>query len=258
MSLQFNQLDINDSIENIFIPQTRVEVAFNLNDTVPVVLPTHVLSCSYKANRMILYQTHPHILSSFEYETMDVATLVQKELNRVVRLGLKCRIEKFLNNYPVTEKIRENLLLVEYFPPMRKINLRTTYRLQTSYRFNVQGKIRFGGATYDSKKHFRVQDISVTGIGLSIPKELGEQKNPAMAFSVGDNLDIELTLEQVGLKEQTILLRGGIQIARKAESCNVNSGFIGARFVDLPPEDQEKLFQYIHEAQLYEIRNFKR
>ena len=257
MSLQFNQFDIDDTVDNIFMEETRIEVAFNLDSSLPIVLPTNIFKCNYEANRMLIYQTHPEILPSFKYDTMDVATLVEKELNQMTRVGLKCRIVKFLNNHKVSDRVTENFLLVEYFPPMRKVNLRTTYRLRTSYRFNVEGALRYKDRTYESGVHFTVQDISVTGAGLLLPKRMGKKENPLLNVPLNESIDVELTLTQAaeGKRPQKISISS--QVARKVMSFNVASGFMGVRFGDLSPEDQENLFQFIHDAQLYEIRNIK-
>lgn len=257
MSLHFNQFDIEEPVDHIFMEETRIEVAFNLESSIPIVLPTNIYKCKYESKRMLIYQTHPEILPSYKYDTMDIATLVEKELNQMSRVGLKCQIVKFLNNYQISDRVTENFILVQYFPPMRKVNLRTTYRLRTSYRFNVEGTLYYQDTTFESGKHFTVQDISVTGAGLLVPKNIGRKENPLLNVPLNKSMDLELTLTQVaeGKRPQKISTR--IDTARKVMSFNASSGFIGVRFGDLSAEDQENLFQFIHDAQLIEIRNIK-
>ena len=182
MSSHFNESDISgiqDTIEHIFQPGTKVEIVFDIDCESPVVFPTYILQCKYDSNTMILYQTRPEILPSFKYQTVDIATLLEGELNRKVRLGLKCKILKFLNNHKISDRVRENVLLIQYVPPMRKINLRSTFRLQTSYRFSVEGNIHVDDIIYLSGKDFSVRDISVTGIGLLVPKRAGKKETVA-------------------------------------------------------------------------------
>ena len=257
MSRQFNQSDIQNSIKDIFKPESRIEVAFNLDSPVPIVLPTNIYKCDYESNRMLIYQTHPEVLPSFKFDTMNIAMLLEQELNRMIRAGLPCKIVKFVNNYQVSERLKENLFLIEYFPPMKKINLRSTFRLRTSYRYSVEATICSDDVSYASGTDFSVQDISVTGIGLLVPKKIGKRDNPMLRISVDDMCDIEVKLERAESKERPHKISTAIKVSRKVISYNPLSGFIGAVFTDLSPEDQENLFQYIHEAQLYEIRNIK-
>lgn len=254
MNQEFNQSDIEDSIERVFFQETRIEVAFNLESDLPIVLPTRIHKCNYDSNRMLIYQPRPEVLPSFKYETMDIATLIEKELSKVVRMGLRCRIGKFLNNYKLSETIRENFLLIDYFPPMRKINLRSTYRLRTSFRFSVEATLHADEISYLSGTQFTVQDMSVTGIGLMVPKVLDKKENPMLKIAVKEVLDVDLILNQAESEKPPLRLSARIEIARKSMSLNAKSGFIGGRFIDLGASEQEMLFQFIHAGQLHEIR----
>ncbi len=257
MSLNFNQDELEESISDIFMPKGRIEVAFNIDGELPIALPTNIYQCNYESNRMLIYQTRPEILPSFKYDTMDLAALVEKELGRMLRVGLRCRIEKFLNSYKINEQVRENLVLVQYLQPMQKVNLRSTYRSRTSYRYNVEAVIHKEDTTYESGIWFTVQDISVTGIGLQVPKMIGKKENPLLNIPMKARLDIRITLETADLKEKPYQISTEIEITRKMMSYNVKSGFLGGRFTALAPGHQETLFQYIHATQLYEIRNIK-
>jgi hypothetical protein len=257
MSLHFNQSEIPGSIENIFMAETRIEVVFNIEGSIPIVLPTSIYKCNYDSNWMAIYQPRPEILPSLKFDTMDISTLIIMELNRMARAGLRCRIDKFLNNYQISERMKENLILIEYFPPIRKVNLRSTYRLRTSYRYNVEATIQSGETSYACGTYFTVHDISVTGIGLLVPKRVGKRDNPFLKTRVGDILEIELKLERAESNERPLKISTPIDVARKVMSYNPASGFIGSRFSSLNLDDQEKLFQYIHDAQLYEIRHMK-
>jgi c-di-GMP-binding flagellar brake protein YcgR len=257
MSLQFNLSELEEAISDIFMPEARIEVAFNIDSELPIVLPTNIYKCDYESKRMLIYQTRPEILPSFKYDTMDLTALFEKELGRMLRVGLRCRSEKFLNSYKINEQVRENLVLVQYFQPMRKVNLRFAYRLRTSYRYNVQAVIQKDDTAYESGSWFTVQDISVTGIGLQVPKMIGKKENPLLNIPMNTRLDIRITLETDDSKGQPYQISTEIGITRKVMSYNVKSGFLGGRFTALAPEHQETLFQYIHAAQRYEIRNIK-
>ena len=90
-----------------------------------------------------------------------------------------------------------------------------------------------------------------------MPKRVGKKDNPLLKTSVGDILDIDLRLGRAESDERPYKISTRIDVARKVMSYNVSNGFIGARFNSLSPDDQEGLFRYIHDAQIYEIRNMK-
>ncbi len=66
---------------------------------------------------------------------------------------------------------------------------------------------------------------------------------------------MEFTLTSAKMQEKPLKITVRIEIVRKVISYNVASGFFGTRFNNFTAEDQENLFQFIHKAQLAEIRN---
>ena len=257
MSIHFNETDIQDKIENIFAEGKRIEAVFNTESAAPIVYPTEIFKCNYESSAMLLYQTRPKILPSFQYESLDIAILLILELDRKLRVGLPCQIAKFINNYQVSERTKEDFLLVEYSPPMRKINLRSTFRLRTSYRYVVKGNFSIKDSLFYSEKDFNVQDISVTGIGMGVPKTIGKKNNPLLYLEKGQEFKIQLRLKDVKYPDSEFKISTNVTIARKMMSYNDRSGFIGARFIELEALEQERLFQFIHDAQIHEIRSIK-
>ena len=257
MSNHFNEGDLKHRIQDIFNEGKRIEVVFNIESMAPIVHPTEIFKCNYEKAILLLFQTRPKILPSFQYRSMDIATLLTLELNRKFRVGLPCRIVKFINNYQVSERVKEDFFLVEYSPPLRKINLRSTFRLRASYRYVVGGIFNIDNALYVSEKDFKVHDISVTGIGMIVPKQIGKKNNPLLNLDTGQEFEIQLRLKDAASQDSEFKISTCVKIARKMMSYNVKSGFLGLKFLGLDPTGQEKLFQYIHDAQLYEIRSIK-
>ncbi len=257
MSIHFNEAEIKNKIEDIFVEGKRIEVVFNIDSAAPIVYPTEILKCNYESSVMLLFQTRPKIIPSFQYESMDIAILLTLELERKLRLGLPCKIAKFINNYQVSERMKEDLFLVEYSPPMRKINLRSTFRLRTSYRYVVGGNFNIDDTLYVSEKDFMIQDISVTGIGMLVPKTIGKRNNPLLNLEMGKEFKIQLRLKDVKSPNSEFKISTRVKITRKMMSYNAKSGFIGAIFIELEALEQERLFQFIHDAQIYEIRSIK-
>jgi len=258
MVVQFNESEIKNNIKAIFRPGTEIEVTFDIDSQSPHVYPTRIYKYNHDSEHMLVFQTHPKVLPSLKYDTMDLTVLLEEGLTGKIRVGLRCRIVKFINDYKISDSVRENFLLVRYSPPMRMVNLRSTFRLRTNNRFRVDGKIIIEDKTFISDKDFTVRDISNINIGLLVPKKTGSKDNPLLNIKVGESLNTELVLREATSAEEPIKVSTCFEIVRKVMNFNVKSGFIGARFINTKPEVQEKLHRFIHNAQLIEIRNQKK
>jgi len=67
MSIQFNEAEIKNKIADIFVEGKRIEAVFNIDSAAPIVYPTEILKCNYESSVMLLFQTSPKILPSFQY-----------------------------------------------------------------------------------------------------------------------------------------------------------------------------------------------
>ena len=131
-------------------------------------------------------------------------------------------------------------------------------RLRTSHRYVVGGNFNIDDALYIAEKDFMVQDISVTGIGMRVPKTIEKKNNPVLNLEKGQEFEIQLRLKDVKSPDSEFKISTNVTIARKMMSYNAKSGFIGTRFIELEALGQERLFQFIHDAQISEIRSIRR
>ena len=83
--------------------------------------------------------------------------------------------------------------------------------------------------SYTSGTHFNVYDISQTGIGLVIQKNIRKENNPMLNLSVRQSLEMQLRFEQ-SAQNKSILIKTSINVSRKVMSYNARSSFIGACF----------------------------
>jgi len=258
VSTHTDKLKTRIQIGHVFKPKTSIEMVFNMDDDTPIVLPTVIHQCKYDSEAMLLYQTLPEIKPGFRYRTLDIAALITEELNRKARFGLKCKILKYVNDFKISATSKKNVLLIRYFPPMRSINLRSTYRLKTSEQFSVEGKILLRkDIICKSGVDFSVTDISVTGIGLLVPKKRDGINNPLLDATVGETYDLALLLNETEGKGRGNRITTQMEIARTSASVDDENGFVGARFMDLKKGEAEKLYKFIHHGQVAEIRDQK-
>ncbi len=250
-----NNIDIKKySVEDIFRPGIRIEVVFNLDSSTPVVRTSTLHDCRFNSEDMVISQTRPQILPSFRYRQMDITTLVSEELNRKFRAGLNCRITKFLKNYKLSDKIREDSILVKYYPPLRKLNIRAAYRVEPSASMKIGGKLLYKEKEYVCNGHYKIHDISLTGIGLLISKKFDKGINNLRNMSVKQKAFIELELIDFNSDGNSVTVSAEILTVRVNTDYNKSNGFVGAKFSSSDPKFEKVLGKFIHEAQLYERR----
>ncbi|MBF0226217.1 MAG: hypothetical protein HQK76_12250 [Desulfobacterales bacterium] len=244
-------------IEDIFRPGTKISVAFNLNSFRPTIRESNIYECDFDSKKMVISQTNPYILPSLRYNEMDVTTLVSLELGRKIRVGLSTKIVDFMKNYRLAGQKTGDALLLDFDLPLRELNIREAFRLEPNFDFKVEGKLIYGGVNFVSGSDFSVNNISILGIGLILPKILKGLSNPLINISTGEKLTIDLKLIENETKDKKEL-SNTIEVVRADNYFNKKSGFIGSKFIDLNPSTEEILGRFINKAQLDEIRKLKR
>ena len=246
-------------VESLFRPGTRVDVVFNSKSMIPDVRAAVIYECNHDLLQMVISQTRPKIDPSFEFNEMDITVLVEEELNQKNRNGLGCIILRYLKDYMISEQTTENALLVEYFLPIKEMNVRSAFRFEPDNMFTVEGVIDAGEKQYVSGRDFKVKDISFTGIGLIVPNYLKqEHKNFLLEMEKGEIVGITLKLIENTSGENEIMVSSEVEVVRLAHTLNPKNRLIGMRFTKLSQKDEESLSRFIHNAQLNKIRKISR
>ena len=179
--------------------------------------------------------------------------MIAGKKNEKMRVGVNCSVNRFLNEYQLSAAITEPAVVVDYFLPVSRSNIRGAYRIRPNTNYNVKGKIVINGRSLYSGQAFRIKDISGTGIGLPIVCT-NNRSNPLLNLIKGKEVGIELTLEDL-IKDQTFIIATNIQVIRNNRYSDRIDGFIGGKYAGVRPGEEERLFQFIHDAQSYEIRS---
>ncbi len=244
----------DSQIENIFFAGQHLDIVFNIDSSTPIVRAAIVHECRYASKEMIVSQTQPQILPSFREYQMDLTALVKEELDKKHRMGLSSQIIKFLKDYQLSDHVKEDAILVSYTPPAKKINIRAAFRLEPSAKLELQGKLTYKGVEFLCGQSYKIHDISNTGVGLIIPKTIGDKKNPLKSILVDESALIELDLLDFTKEDHRITISGEILVVRKNVDYNKKSEFIGTKFSSIDRDFEKVLSKFIHEAQLYERR----
>jgi len=243
-----------DPIEKVFPIGRKIDLAFNLESLHPTVRSTIIHECDYRTKSMILSQTNPKILPNLNYKKMEMTTLVGKQKGGTLRLGIGCDIINFESNYQLSAGQTEAAFIVRYALPLKKTNIRGAYRIQPNPKYDIKGKLIYNNTSVVADREFKIHDISATGIGIPAAKIVNNKRNPLFYLEKGNQVECEIILSDA-LKNKKIKIRACIKIVRIQNLSNRTRSFIGGKYMGIDPNDNENLFQFIHSAQTYEIRN---
>jgi len=249
------QPDEKLNIRDIFRPGTAIDVVFDMDADIPVVRSSIIHDCNYEKSQIIISQPNPQILPSFTYDTMTVTTIVEKELNEKFRCGINATVSEFLTNYALSDQVKENAILVTYKAPVKKVNIRSAYRLEPGFGYKVHGTLTFRGKTYSSEKFFKVNDISFTGLGIKCPAQIEKKMNPLFLADIHEEASAEIRLEHPDKSSANATISSKIVVVRKKLTASNKIFFLGMKFLSLGVTYEKVLSKFIHEAQIKQIKH---
>lgn len=241
---------------NILKPGIGIDLIFNLSSLSPIVKPSIVFEGENR--RIIVAQPQNKISRDYNYETMHVSSLISDDLSGKNRKGYTCKIIDHLNDYNLANKNKTQALLIEYEEPLIDMNIRAAFRFEPNVTHNVIGKMVYKGNEFYSGIHFKVFNISISGIGLLIPKKIKKSINPLLDIAKNSYAKMGLLLRSTEEAEEITTIECEMLVVRKNTEYNKISGFAGFSFQNLLQQSEEELNKFIHNAQLHEIRKNNR
>jgi len=238
---------------SIFAPGKKIDLIFNGRNKSKKVRSAVIFECYHDSKKMVISQTDPN-LSSKELNTLSgVTTLVDQELNEMNRVGVSCNIINFMKNYQLYSGNRTTAMLVKYTEPLKKVNVRESYRFHPVGDFSAECKVICDGDVFSSHKDFKIHNISIHGMGMLIPIAASFKRAPLINREVNDVLDIELKLK--GKKEEASApIRLRAQIVWQKRHYNRKNYIWGIKFKQLDQQQEEIISQFVHHGQLHFIR----
>ncbi|OQY13051.1 MAG: hypothetical protein B6I31_01910 [Desulfobacteraceae bacterium 4572_19] len=251
---------MGNQIRDIFTPGRGVEIAFNINSLAPTIRSSIIFECDHDDNIIIIAQSTPPMLPGRDFDEMSLTTTVTGELSRITRVGVSCKITDYLNHYQLSGDNTTKALKIKYSPSMFEGNIRSAYRHNTNTEFNVGGVLTHQDQQYISGKSFKLFDISVTGTGMLLPKTIKRKKNPMLQIKASSlfklNLLLIRTMPDKTKKKESIEVKASA--IRTNSNYNDLYGFMGVKFTKISRKDEMMLSQFVHEAQLFELRKMNK
>ncbi len=246
-----------DENENYFKPGIGVEIVLNLNYEVPMTRSSIIFEADAKKKTLIIAQSTPQILPSTEFKEMHITTLVKKELDVKFRVGYKCKVLNFIKDYKLSNQKLIPAIEIQYEKKPVEINIRSAYRLPPSSKFEVLGKMIYNGESFFTGNEFNIYNVSISGLGILIPKTIKTERNPLMDMEAGEVAKVGLVLKNnSGKKEEILTVSSSIRVMRIKGNHTEDNSFAGMQFIEIKNVFEEKLGKFIHEAQMFDIRKF--
>jgi hypothetical protein len=235
-----------------FCSNKKIELVFN-SDTNPYSRDARVYHCNNEKKRILTTQTKPPTKINSSQKIL-LTTLSRNNAGAIIRIAYNCRILKVIKEHKIGDSIIQNALLLDFYPPKKEVNLRTSYRYQLNSHYKVESTITLLGEKFFSDLHFEIDDISVTGLGIKISD--GNCENNGLNASVGDNAKIEINLVEPTKKNMNpkrTKLESFIEIVRKSP-LGEDKKHVGMRFCDIDKKYELSINRFINCAQSYELR----
>ncbi|MEA1966879.1 MAG: hypothetical protein U9N77_01450 [Thermodesulfobacteriota bacterium] len=243
------------NITKIFIPSRGVELAFNLSSLHPTAKSSIIYDVDHDHRLITLAQPITPITSNTKFMEMHLTTLVSRG-NEKKRVGLQCMPVQFNNNYRLSNNKIIDVITVNYSLPAIETNIRSAYRLPLSNEFSIKAVLTQNENEFNSQQDFVIRDISLSGIGIVIPKKIKERLNPLAKTKVRQQAEIKLTLLEKGEKKALKTIPSIIETARININHSDSTIFAGIKFIRLSPGYEDILNKFIHNAQIAELKRF--
>lgn len=243
--------------DSVLKPGTGIDLVKNLHSLDPVSHSSVIFEADPKTKTLIVAAPASSIApGGKEPGQLHVSTMCRSVSGEKTRIGFPCRLLRVIQGYRLANGTTTSALAITYVPISESVNVRAAFRYSPTANHEALGKLVIAGHEFFSGSHFRICDISITGVGLVIPRLLGTGKNPLGALEAGRVAKLGIVLkDNTKDKELFATLDTAIAVIRVNRRFNELSLFAGCRFTRLESRGEAALSQFIHNAQLHEIRS---
>ncbi|MFH2058448.1 MAG: PilZ domain-containing protein [Pseudomonadota bacterium] len=236
-----------------FPPSTGVDIVFNMNSLAPYSRSSIIFDVDFDNQEITIAQPLIPFSKNTRYKELHMTTITQNN-TRKVRLGITCTHLKIINEYPLANGSIVPAVKIKYELPIIEINIRSAFRLPLSSKFMIKGKILLDDLEYYSPRDFSIHDISLTGMGLMIPKKRGDRNNPLTELTINQELLVGVTLINMDLDVPFGTLPIKSQVERINHDYSRTHTLVGLSILTLKPDSETILNKFIHDAQIDELK----
>lgn len=240
-------------LEKIYVPSLGVDMVFDMDSLAPYSRSSIIYDIDLKKNTVTIAQPHIPFSKNTKFKDLYLTTII-KNKNRRTRVGLQCTAFRIIDQYPLANKETVPAVCFKYQLPIKETNIRSAFRLPLNTKYIIKGKIIYDNFEYYTSKDFSIRDISLTGLGLIVPKKKKGIVNPLSKIETDTMLLIGIILIDINKKEPA----GTLPIKAQATRINTNHStdyvLIGCKIINLESSKENILNHFIHAAQIDELK----
>ena len=197
---------------------------------------------------LVVSQTSPP-LSPRPGTQYYLTAVVGSQPTECVRLGVEAVVQEALPRYRLPNGHTMSALSLVVTGALRPMNARTAYRLHPHEKTRMEITLLRDGERYRSGQDFLLYDLSVGGLGLVIPRQVGGRHNPLLAVAARDRMAVELDLGLDGERERTAV-QCEFLVVQMNRTHNEASVYAGGRMLGLDARAEQALGRFVARAQL--------
>ncbi len=244
-------------INRIFQPSTGVDVVFNMDSLTPYSRSSIIYDVDYDNKTITIAQPHIPFSKNTNFKQLHLTTIIHGK-NRRARLGIECIEFKVIDQYALANKTNVPAVLLRYKSPVKETNIRSAYRLPLSTKYILKGKILYDNLEYNTPRDFSIHNISLTGLGLAIPKKRNNRINPLTQIKTGTQIIIGIVLINMDLDNPVGTLPIKAQAIRINNNYSETHSVLGLKILSLESDNEGLLNRFIHDAQIDELKKLSK
>ncbi len=240
-------------IKKIFFPSVGVDIVFGMDSLAPYSRSSIIYDVDFNDKTIIIAQPLTPFSKNTVFKQLHVTSIIYYK-NRKLRAGLNCIKFKIIDKYMLANKTTVPAVALQYELPVNEANIRSAFRLPLSTNYIIKGKVIHEDLEYYTPRDFSIRDISLTGLGLAIPKKRNKHTNPLIKLNSDDKIALGIILINME-KDKPI---GTIPIRAKVMRVNTNYSdthvLIGLKILKIESQTETILNKFIHAAQIDELK----
>nr|WP_320191874.1 PilZ domain-containing protein [uncultured Desulfobacter sp.] len=244
-------------VKKIFFPSVGVNLVFNMNTDYPISTSSIIYDADFDKQTITIARPNLPIPPNTEFEQLHLTTLAHINQRRL-RIGMHCRPIRVIDNYAMADGSAAKAIEIQYRLPAIETNIRSAFRLQMNTKYAVKAQIAYNGQKYRTPGDFKIKDISFSGLGLVILEKKGKYPSPLSDLKTGTKMIMGLALVDRDQPGAIGTFPVQIQVARINMNYSKTDTLIGLKIINIARENDEVLNQFIHTAQIEELKRISK
>jgi hypothetical protein len=229
---------------------------FNINSLTPHSRSSIIYDVNLGKREITIAQTLSPFSKNTPFKELHLTTIVRDK--KKMRVGVKCIGLTVIEEYALANDSVVPAVVLTYEPLVKETNIRSAFRLPLSMRYIIKGKLLFDNREYSSPRDFSIRDISLTGLGLIIPRKRNKGANSLTKIKVNEILKMGIILINMDESKPMGTLAVTAQVVRIQSGKLDTHVEVGLKTDPLSSESETILNRFIHDAQIDELKRLSR